>query len=51
MAKNPFANAKPPFAKSGMKGKDDKMAKKFPAKKGGMSGDSPKARKALKGGK
>lgn len=41
----------PPFGKSGMSGKDDKMAKKFPAKKEGMSGDNPKARKALSKGK
>lgn len=49
MAKNPFGKAKAaPFVKGG--GKKAEM-KKFPAKKGGMSGDKPGVRKALKGGK
>lgn len=49
MGKNPFAGKQAPaFSKGGKGGKASEM-KKFPAKKGGMSGDSPKARKALKG--
>jgi hypothetical protein len=51
MAKNPFAGKKAaPFGKGPKGGKGSEM-KKFPAKKGGMSGDKPGVRKALKGGK
>ena len=51
MAKNPFAGKQAPaFGKGGKGGKASEM-KKFPAKKGGMSGDKPVVRKALKGGK
>jgi len=48
MAKNPFAGKK--ITSSSKAGKGSEM-KKFPAKKGGMSGDKPGVRKALKGGK
>ena len=47
MAKNPFKGKQAPaFGKGGKGGKASEM-KKFPAKKGGMSGDKPGARKAL----
>jgi hypothetical protein len=51
MAKNPFATTKSMVskAKSGKGNLSFTPFKKTPAKKGGMSGDSPKARKALKG--
>ena len=48
MAKNPFKGKAAPFTKGGGKKPE---AKKFPAKKGGMSGDTPKPRFALKGKK
>mgnify|MGYP001457291870 CR=1 FL=1 len=49
MAKNPFGSKQAPaFSKGGKGGKGSEM-KKFPAKKGGMSGDKPGVRKALKG--
>ncbi len=47
MAKNPFKGKQAPaFGKGGKGGRASEM-KKFPAKKGGMSGDKPGARKAL----
>jgi len=51
MAKNPFATTKSMVskAKSGKGTLSFTPAKKFPAKKAGLSGDAPKARKALKG--